>query len=361
MPVLTSNHWNEEQQARAGTFDGEPLVGAILAAGRGSRMEPFGERFPKPILPICNKPLIVYQIELMRSLGIRDIVVLLGHRGFEIAKILGDGRQFGAHIRYVEQLDLLGIAHAVGRLEPFVDRPFVLFLGDIFFIPNDLSLMWTVFQDQGGGAVLATKRESDPALIRKNFTVTLSPDGFVTRVMEKPRHATNGLKGVGLYLFDLTIFDAIRRTPRTAMRNEYEITDAIQVMIDDGHPVRIANAIEDDVNLTTASDLLAINLQRARHTSAGELIGPDCRFHPDVQIVDSVIGRDVWVEHGISIRRSVVFDGARIRGKGPIVNAIVTPDVTVDCSQMADFHIEEPVAVVTRASSRRAAAAARPV
>ena len=83
--------------------------------------------------------------------------MLLGHRGFEIAKILGDGRQFGAHIRYVEQLDLLGIAHAVGRLEPFVDRPFVLFLGDIFFIPNDLSLMWTVFQDQGGGHDRATR------------------------------------------------------------------------------------------------------------------------------------------------------------------------------------------------------------
>ena len=311
----------------------ETLAGAILAAGRGSRMEPLGERYPKPTLPIGNKPLIVHQIELMRSLGIRDIAVLLGHRGFEIAKILGDGRQFGAKIRYVEQLELLGIAHAVGRLEPYVDRPFVLFLGDIFFIPRNLGLMCEVFQQQGGGAVLATKEENDPAAIRRNFAVNLSPDGYVTRVVEKPRFAPNRLKGVGLYLFDLTIFDAIRRTPRTAMRNEYEITDSIQVLIEDGHPVRVANVIEEDVNLTTAADLLAINLRQAHHVPPRELIGADCQLHADVRIVESIIGRDVIVRHPIEITRSVVFDGSRIERTDPIENCIVTPEVIVDCSR----------------------------
>jgi dTDP-glucose pyrophosphorylase len=316
---------------REEALEGNPLVGAILAAGRGSRMEPFGERYPKPILPICNKPLIVHQIELMRSLGIRDVVVLLGHRGFEIAKILGDGREFGVRIRYVEQLELLGIAHAVGRLEPYVDRPFLLFLGDIFFIPTNLRLMWEVFQQQGGGAVLATKVEDDPAMIRKNFAVNLSPEGYVTRVIEKPRFAPNRLKGVGLYLFDLTIFDAIRRTPRTAMRNEYEITDSIQVMIEDGHPVRVADAIEEDVNLTTAADLLAINLRRAIHANPEELIGTGARIHEGARIRESVVGKDVVVSRPVAITRSVIFDGARIDRSEPIENAIVTPDAIVDC------------------------------
>jgi dTDP-glucose pyrophosphorylase len=296
-------------------------------------MEPFGERYPKPILPICNKPLIVHQIELMQSLGVRDIAVLLGHRGYEIAKILGDGRQFGANIRYVEQLELLGIAHAVGRLEPYLDRPFLLFLGDIFFIPTDLRLMWEVFREQGGGAVLATKEENDPAAIRKNFSVNLSPDGYVTRVIEKPRHASNRLKGVGLYLFDLAIFDAIRRTPRTAMRNEYEITDSIQVLIDDGHPVRVANAIQEDVNLTTASDLLSINLRQARHRPPHELVGPGCRFHEGVRIEESVIGRQVVIPNPVVISRSVILDDVRLERTEPLENCIVTPEVIVDCSR----------------------------
>src|SRR5688572_24168010 len=105
--------------------DGPPdgrFAGAILAAGRGSRMGPFGERYPKAILPICNKPLIQYQIEMMRSLGVTDIVILVGHRGYEIARVLGSGERLGVSLRYVEQTAPLGIAHAVGRLEPHLDR-----------------------------------------------------------------------------------------------------------------------------------------------------------------------------------------------------------------------------------------------
>src|SRR5262245_35355956 len=109
--------------------------GAILAGGRGSRMQPFSERYPKPLLPVCNKPLILHQIEIMRSVGIRQIVILIGHKGFELSKTLGDGSQFGVTIRYVEQGSALGIAHAVGRLEREINQPFLLFLGDIFFVP----------------------------------------------------------------------------------------------------------------------------------------------------------------------------------------------------------------------------------
>jgi len=311
------------------------FVGVILAAGRGTRMQPFGLSYPKPILPVCNKPLILHQIEMMKEIGIDEVVILIGHRGFEISKELGDGRTLGLQIRYVEQTEMLGIAHAVGRLESALDRPFILFLGDIFFIARDLREMFRVFREQGGGAVLATKEENDPAAIRKNFSVVLSEDGSVTRVIEKPRHAPNRLKGVGLYLFDLTIFDAIRRTPRTAMRDEYEITDSIQVFIDDGYPVRVANVIEDDVNLTTPADLLDVNLRRARLVDPSTLIGPDCRLHASARVENSVIGARVVVKNPISIRNSVVFPDTLLEASGPIEHSIVTPEVIVDCSRPA--------------------------
>ena len=82
---------------------GQPIVGVILAAGASTRMLPLSDAYPKPILPVCNKPLIQYQIELMRSLGIEEIVVLIGHRGFEITKTLGGGRQPEVRLRSVEQ------------------------------------------------------------------------------------------------------------------------------------------------------------------------------------------------------------------------------------------------------------------
>ncbi|MBL0156903.1 MAG: NTP transferase domain-containing protein [Bryobacterales bacterium] len=308
-----------------------PYTGAILAAGRGSRMAPFSENCPKPLLPICNRPLIEHQIEIMRSIGITDIVVLVGHKGFEISRHLGDGSALGVNIRYAEQSQALGIAHAVGRLEGLIDKPFLLFLGDIFFIPGEIQSMFDLFEEQGGGAVLATKEERDPSAIRKNYALRLDEGGYVKRVIEKPRHTFNTLKGVGLYLFDLTIFDAIRRTPRTAMRDEYEITESIQVLIDDGLPVRPSNSIVDDINLTTPSDLLFCNLMRARLTG-GSLIGQNLRAPDGSEVTQSVIGSNVEIQHPISISQSVIFDNTVVRAASGFHRYILTPEIQVDCS-----------------------------
>ncbi|MDZ7784578.1 MAG: nucleotidyltransferase family protein [Halioglobus sp.] len=121
----------------------------MLAAGKGSRMTVFSEQFPKPMLPVGNKPLLVHQIELLRDIGIRDIVVLIGYKGFEIVRVLGDGSRFGVRLTYVEQNEALGIAHAVGQLESAVCKPFILFLGDIFFVAKNLEHMFDQFEQQG--------------------------------------------------------------------------------------------------------------------------------------------------------------------------------------------------------------------
>ena len=71
------------------------FVGVILAAGKGTRMAPFSQRFPKPLLPICNRPILEYQIEYMKKAGIRDIILVIGHLGYAIARHFGDGEGFG--------------------------------------------------------------------------------------------------------------------------------------------------------------------------------------------------------------------------------------------------------------------------
>jgi dTDP-glucose pyrophosphorylase len=316
---------------------GREYCGAILAAGRGSRMQPFSERYPKPLLPVCNKPLIGHQIDIMRSMGIRNIVVLIGHKGYEIARYLGDGTKYGVSITYVEQTQMIGIAHAVGCLEPYLQHPFLLFLGDIFFVPDRIDRMVEIFEAQEGGAVLATREEPNVDAIRRNFSISLGPDGRVTRVMEKPRHAPNRLKGVGIYLFDLTIFDAIRRTPRTALRDEYELTESIQVMIDDEYPVRTANVIANDINLTGPSDLLRCNLMVAETLPPKSLIGDGSWLHPEAKVSRSIIGSNVTVQHPITITRSLIFDGTRLQNSASLDRHIVTPDGVVDCRPLCDW------------------------
>ncbi len=309
-------------------------IGAILAGGKGTRMAPFSERYPKPLLPVGNKPLIQHQIELMRELGITDILLLIGHKGYEIASRFGDGSALGVKIRYVEQAQTLGIAHAVGQLERHVDRPVLLFLGDIFFVPRDLRDMFRRFEAQQGGAVLAAKVDT-PQAIQKNFAMLLDDAGHVKRVIEKPRHPPNNLKGVGLYLFDPVVFDAIRRTPRTAMRDEYEITESVQVMIDDGHPVGVATCIEDDINVTTPRDLLRCNLLVAEREAGGQLHGENVTLADGAQMSSVVIGSNVEVAHPISIRNSVVFDNTYVGCAEDLNQVIVMPDLIVDCSHDA--------------------------
>ena len=144
-------------------------MGVILAAGKGTRMRPFSERWPKPVLPVLGKPLMAYQLEMMAALGIRKVVVVIGHLGHEVVRALGDGSRWGVSIQYVEQEEMLGIAHAVSRLESHVDRPFFLFLGDIFFGTENLAAMVEPHASGRAQGVLACMREPDLAKIRAAY------------------------------------------------------------------------------------------------------------------------------------------------------------------------------------------------
>lgn len=306
--------------------------GVILAAGHGSRMGPFGDAMPKPIAPVCNKPLLAYQLEHLRGLGIDDIIVVIGHLGRRIVDALGDGSAYGVKIRYVEQEKRLGLAHAVGQLERHVSRPFVLMLGDIFFEVDDLAQMARTHEQSNAAAVLAVKDEPDPAAIRRNFAVLSDASGAVRRVIEKPRVVPNRLKGCGIYLFDERIFEAVRRTPRTAMRDEYELTDSIQILIDYDYPVRIAHAVKWDMNVTFIGDLIDCCVHVLRQQGQSSLVGEGCSIANGATLVDSVLGDGARVEHPIRLERCVVMPGAAVASTVDLADAVVTKDAVLHAS-----------------------------
>src|SRR6058998_504024 len=104
----------------------ESVVGVILAAGRGSRMASLADVCPKPLLPICNRPIMQYQIDAFREAGINKIYCVVGHarQAFEHAVHTPPGME----IEYVTQVSPLGIAHAVLQMEPAINGPFLLIL-----------------------------------------------------------------------------------------------------------------------------------------------------------------------------------------------------------------------------------------
>jgi dTDP-glucose pyrophosphorylase len=311
---------------------GDEFQGVILAAGKGKRIQPFSHHTPKPLLPVLDRPLLVWQIAAMRDLGVTEIVIVIGHLGHHVVQALGDGRALGVKLSYVEQDQVLGIAHAVSQLDPYITRPFLLFLGDIFFETKDLGSMLELYRRDDVDAVLAVKVEKDRAALRRNFTVDLDDRGRVRRVIEKPRHPSTNLKGCGLYLFDTTIFDAVRRTPRTALRDEYELTDSIQIFIDRGYGVVPARVVLDDLNLSGPEDLLALNLHVMRKAGHARYLAQDAELAAGAEVEESVVMARARIEGGAMLRRCLVLPGETVRA-GSYHDTIFAGGVELPCGR----------------------------
>lgn len=303
--------------------------GVILAAGRGTRLRPFSLDCPKPLQPICNKPIMQYQMEAMREAGIRDIAIVIGTQGQQISNRFGDGSTLGLHLTYIEDPAPAGIAASLACAETWVRGPFAVFLGDIFLALDDLGPALAPLAAGAGGIIIV--RPDTPAAVRRNFAVLTDPDGRVNRVIEKPATPPTTLKGCGVYAFDGTVFDAIRRTPRSTLRNEYEITDALQVLIDMGRPVYAAAIVRWDVNVTFPEDLLACNLRLLREQQHASLVGIGAHVGPNVHLQTSIIGDRAVVDAPVLLDECLVLPDTQVRDfAGSIRRHIFADGVTWD-------------------------------
>lgn len=309
----------------------ETPVGVILSAGKGSRIDPFNTHFPKPMLPILNRPIIEHQIDQMKQVGIHEIIVVVGHLKETIIDHLGDGSAFGVDVRYVEQSQTLGIAHAVMQLERHIKRHFLLYLGDILYVPRDLGAMVDISRRFDAVVVLAAKHESDREAISKNFLIDLDARGRVTRVIEKPRYLVNDLKGCGIYYFAPDFFDAVRQTPRTALRDEYEITTAIQISIDLGHPVHVAPVVEWDLNITFPKDILEGNRYWREREQVDNAVHETAEVHPDAVLRGAVIGANARITQPIRLDNVVVLPDTVVDSSEDLRDAVLYGSHVVDC------------------------------
>jgi dTDP-glucose pyrophosphorylase len=136
----------------------------------------------------------------------------------------------------------------------------------------------------------------------------------------------NKLKGCGLYLFDDRIFEAVRRTPRTAMRDEYELTDSIQILIDYEYPVHVAEVVQWDINVTFIGDLIHCCTHELQKMGETSIVGNDCSLADGVELIDTVVGNNVTIENPIRLEQCVVLDGSTISQTTNLTRAVVRPD-----------------------------------
>ncbi len=205
----------------------------VLCAGLGTRLRPLTFSTAKHLIPVANKPVLYFGIESLVEVGVHEIGMIVSRESRPIIQnALDDGSRFGAAISYIEQTEPRGLAHACACAESFIGgEPFIMYLGDNL-IPEGLRAPTALFEGEKANAVVMLKPVDDPS----SFGIAELDGGRIVRLVEKPKEPKSNLAIVGGYLFDNNIFDSIRRI-KPSWRNEYEITDAIQDLIDRGFKV----------------------------------------------------------------------------------------------------------------------------
>ena len=290
------------------------MKAVILAAGKATRLRPVTLTMPKALVPVANKTLIGYAFDVLKAAGFNDIGIVVNELESPIPQTLGDGSSLGIHLEYIVQAEQKGLAHAISLCHDFVgNEPFCVFLGDNIFQDN-MAALFSNFLNSGAESAIALGEVSDPS----RFGIAeLNPDGSIARVVEKPKEPKSNLAISGVYLFRTSIFDAISRiTP--SWRNELEITDAIQRLVDDGHRVDTYKIKGWWVDAGKPDTIVLANqlvLEELPYTPANEdktqVIGNSTVTHRVIlgknsQVIDSIIRGPVIIGDNVIIRNSYV-------------------------------------------------------
>jgi glucose-1-phosphate thymidylyltransferase len=293
------------------------MKAVVLAAGKGSRLFPVTKVVPKPLLPLANRPTLAYAFDRLRECGIEDVCIVAGENEGALRAALANGAEFGVRLAYVRQTEPLGLAHALGYAREFAgDDDFVLYLGDAVY-EKPIAPQVEAFRAAGCANLNLVLEVEDP---RRFGVATLDGDRIV-RLVEKPAEPESNWAMAGMYVFSPAIWPVLPGLAPSA-RGEYEITDAIQALIEQGEDVRAGKY--DGLWFDTGT--LESFLATSRFLTGGStLVG-------DGAVVQAELGPHVVVGEGAQVAApwvedTVVLPGARVQAGGPVRGSILGGDV----------------------------------
>jgi len=332
------------------------VKGLVLSGGAGTRLRPITHTSAKQLVPVANKPVLFYGLEALRAAGIEDVGIVVGDTRAEIEAAVGDGSRFGLRVTYVPQEAPLGLAHAVLIAEEYLgDSPFVVYLGDNL-LKEGVTPFVRRFEESRPDALILLQAVADPS---SYGTAELDGDGRVVQLVEKPKEPKSDLALVGVYLFTPAVFESVKAIKPSA-RNELEITDAIQHMIERGLRVEahrvtgwwkdtgkledmleanrlilstLAGDVRGTLTGTTIEGAVAVGEGSVldRCTVRGPVvIGAGCRLTdacigPYTSINDGVVVEQAEIEHSIILANSRVSRlGARM------TDSLIGRDVVIE-------------------------------
>ena len=293
------------------------MKGLVLAAGKGSRLYPVTHIIAKPLLPLANKPTLAYAFERLKEIDVYEIGLVVGDNEQSMREVLKDGSDFGVSLTYIRQPEPKGLAHAVSFAKDFIgDSNFVLYLGDAIYGSGFVELK-NQFLDSGCSNLNLVKEVQDPS----RFGVANVNGDKIVKLVEKPKVPESNLAMAGLYFFRSEIWNVLPKL-QLSSRGEFEITDAIQLLIDEGNLVLAGRYEHEWFDTGTLDSFLETS---SFLVNGSQVIGSDV-------VVEGHVGDHVVIGEGAfvrcnSISDSVILPGARVVSNGDIIHSIIGGNV----------------------------------
>lgn len=309
----------------------------ILAAGEGQRLRPLTVYKPKVMIPIGNKPILQYIVEALVKEGIREIVLVVGYRKEVVMSHFGDGRAFGANIKYVFQDVQLGTGHALKLAEEKAEDLFLVLPGDNIVESRTISpLIELDFP-----AILVKEGEES-----SKYGVVIEEGGTLREIVERPKMGSSNLINTGVYLLSRNIFSFLEEeinlpsaVSEMAKEKEIRVIRAEGEWLDAVYPwdiLRINHFVLKGISSSTAGRIEGHALIKGKvrigkgtrirsytYVLGPAVIGENCEIGPNVCIFPSTsIGDGSRISPFTEIRNSIIGEGVRI-GTGSLVEASI--------------------------------------
>ncbi|MEM2546008.1 MAG: sugar phosphate nucleotidyltransferase [Candidatus Bathyarchaeia archaeon] len=320
------------------------MKAVVLAAGEGVRLRPITLTRPKHMISLGGKPILEHCLNAIKACGIDEVIIVVGYMADVIRGHFGSGEKIGLKIDYAFQKSVVGTGNAVSAAEPYISEDFLLVYGDLLFTAEALRKVLDLHKRKSPSATMAVVPVEKP---EDYGVVELGDDKLVKRIVEKPtrEEAPTNLANAGLYVFSMEIFEKAKEAP-ASVRGEWEITDAISLMIKEGREVFAAEILKDEwFDVGRPWDLLEANrwvLMRMEHKVLGTVetgasligpvtvaetarvrsgayiegpafidgesdVGPNCYIRPSTSV-----GKRVRIGNACEIKNSIIMDRVHI-------------------------------------------------
>jgi mannose-1-phosphate guanylyltransferase len=310
----------------------------ILAGGKGTRLRPLTVYTPKPVVPVCNRPFLLYQLDTLRRAGVTDVTLSLSYQPHKIEQQLDDGSDYGVKITYTVEPQPMGTAGAYKFAQDLIREPTVVFNGDIV---TDLDLRAVIRQhnERRAVATVVLAPVENPAVYG---VVETGEDGRVRSFSEKPRADEISVNTInaGTYILDPKVLDLIPADesysfeynlfPDLLQRGErfYAHVPDGAYWLDIGAPARYLQVHHDILGgrvrgISLKNRRGECDLATVAEIDELSLLADDCTIKPGAQIINSVLGEGVHVEEKARVENSVVWPHTRIGAGAHLSNAIV--------------------------------------